>query len=127
MKLQQFVDIAKELKEVADFAIVYVREAHPTDLWAFDWWKYGNIPSHKTLADRIAAAKILVAELGESGAPHIPVYIDQMSNDVCSSFGAAPERLAVLKNGLVHWIGGPGPEKYNLDEARRALLACAGQ
>ena len=34
-KLRQFNEIARDFTDVADFVVVYIEEAHPTDGWAF--------------------------------------------------------------------------------------------
>ena len=34
-KLQQFNEIVRDFRDVADFVIIYVEEAHPSDGWAF--------------------------------------------------------------------------------------------
>ena len=34
-KLAKFNEIVRDFKDVADFAIIYISEAHPTDGWAF--------------------------------------------------------------------------------------------
>ena len=60
--------MSKEFEDRADFATVYVREAHAADEWAFEWWKYSYIAAHRTLADRLAAARTLLPELAKTGA-----------------------------------------------------------
>ena len=34
-QLRQFNEIARDFTDVADFVVVYIEEAHPTDGWAF--------------------------------------------------------------------------------------------
>ena len=44
-----------------------------------------------------------------------------MDNLANVTFGAIPERLAVLFNGKVQWLGGPGPFKYSVEELENYL------
>jgi len=121
--LRDFCDFAREFGHAADFAIIYVEEAHAADEWAFDWWGHSRISSHKELSDRAAAARVLLAELEQRDAAGVAaVYLDSMTNATSIAFGAAPERLAVLVDGRVAWLGGPGPFQYSVPAAREALL-----
>ena len=45
-----------------------------------------------------------------------------MGNSASVAYGALPERLVILHRGRVAFIGGPGPEAYSIDAARRALV-----
>ena len=102
-------------REQVDFLLVYVGEAHPLDGWAFDNSRF-QIKQHKTLEDRINAAKLLFKF-------NIPcqVLVDKM-NDRCSKiFGAQPERLYIIKDGCVVYKGGIGPTFYNIGDARQWL------
>ena len=46
-----------------------------------------------------------------------------MDNRAALTFGALPERLVVLCDGRVEWIGGKGPELYSVAEMKDALEA----
>ena len=109
---------------MADFAVLYVREAHASDEWAFDWWKYSSIAAHRSLADRLAAARLLLPELEKRGASKsMAFYVDSMADVACNTYGAAPERLAILHEGKLAWLGGPGPWAYDVGATRTALKA----
>mmetsp|Transcript_15150 Transcript_15150/g.39123 ORF Transcript_15150/g.39123 Transcript_15150/m.39123 type:complete len:98 (+) Transcript_15150:486-779(+) len=79
------------------------------------------ISQHSTLAERREAAlrlrDVLQAEHGLS----IPLCVDLMDNALSVAFGALPERLVILRDGVVEWIGGKGPEDYSVGEMRAAL------
>ena len=47
--------------------------------------------------------------------------VDDMDNKANIAFGAIPERLAVLFDGKVQWLGGPGPFKYSVEELENYL------
>lgn len=137
--LASFASMVGDYAGRANFAVVYLEEAHPTDGWLFGAVAH-VIPQHASLAARQAAAQVLHAELAAAwarqqqlaGAPSAcpcPVLVDGMGNAASRAFGALPERLAVLVGGELRWLGGKGPEGYSLLAARDALdtlLASAG-
>lgn len=114
-----------------DFVVVYLEEAHPTDGWMYGAVRH-KISQHTSMEERRAAACIMQNELntifkargvGNFGEPHAPppLVIDQMENVCSHSFGALPERLAILDKGRLIFLGGKGPEDYSVDACRRAL------
>ena len=62
------------------------------------------------------AAKIIAEQ-----CPSIPVYADLMDNRLNKAFGALPERLFILLNNEVVYVGGTGPFHYNLNEVKTWL------
>ncbi|KTG04433.1 hypothetical protein cypCar_00008669 [Cyprinus carpio] len=84
-----------------------------------DAWAFANnvdIKVHKTLEERLAAARTLVKE-----DPLCPVVVDEMTNITASKYGALPERLYVIQSGKVFYQGGIGPWGYNPEEVRKVL------
>jgi len=82
------------------------------------------IPQHRTLKERCAAARILATELMARGAPdeeELPLVVDTLANAASVAYGALPERLVILQDGVVRFVGGKGPEQYSVSEARAAL------
>ena len=63
-----------------------------------------------------------VAKILAERYPQIPVYADNMDNEVNKAFGAMPERLFILLNNEVVYVGGMGPFFYNLDEVKDWLV-----
>ena len=74
------------------FLVVYVQEAHTTD-----GWRLGRVlttvPQHKTLDDRLAAARAFV----ERFSFEIETCVDSMANHFNNRFAVWPERLVVLR------------------------------
>jgi len=100
--------MAADNAHLADFVVVYIEEAHPTDGWALP----GNheISQHRTLEDRLAAA----AKLNDRSLPdNMTLVVDNMSNELNRAYGAIPERLYVVQNGVVELEGGRGPFLFN--------------
>uniref|UniRef100_A0A673M7L6 Iodothyronine deiodinase n=1 Tax=Sinocyclocheilus rhinocerous TaxID=307959 RepID=A0A673M7L6_9TELE len=95
-KLDEFKQLVKDFSDVADFLVVYLAEAHATDAWAFA--NNIDISVHKTLEERLAAARTLVKE-----DPLCPVVVDEMTNITASKYGALPERLYVIQSGNVFY------------------------
>ena len=77
-----------------------------------------SISQHKNVEERCAAAK-MVASLVPSEL--VPVLADSYDNEALTAYGAWPERLYILRNEKVAYIGGTGPDDYNLQEMRKWL------
>ena len=121
-QLTRFADFVQEYHGRADFAVLYLEEAHPTDGWMYPAVQYLTKQA-TVLGERMAMARVLCAEMKRLGCP-APVFADSMSNAASRVFGALPERLAILLNGEVKFVGGKGPEGYSIIDARDALQAC---
>ena len=59
--LSRFVELAKG-EPRADYAVVYLEEAHPTNGWMYPAVEH-HIVQHTVVAERVAAAQILRREL----------------------------------------------------------------
>jgi len=123
-KLEAFVDFAARYTGKANFVVVYLEEAHPTDGWMYPAVSH-FIRQHASLKDRVAAASILqenVNRLCETRGCRPPLLcVDAMANQASIAFGALPERLSIIQNGSVAWIGGRGPMEYSLSAAEKEL------
>ncbi|KAJ8248186.1 hypothetical protein GJAV_G00239280 [Gymnothorax javanicus] len=106
--------LVKDFGTVADFLVVYIAEAHATDGWAYK--NNVDIKKHSNLQDRLAAAQVLVKK-----KPLCPIVVDEMSDVTASKYAAMPERLYVLKSGVVIYKGKAGPRGYDPEEVRRVL------
>jgi len=103
--------MAADNADLADFVVVYIEEAHPTDGWAFP----GNylINQHRTVKDRLAAAATLAA----SRLPaNMSVVADSMSNEMNRAYGGLYERLYVIHSSTVAYQGRRGPTGFRLGE-----------
>lgn len=115
-KLQEFRQMSAEYSEVADFVLVYIDEAHPTDGWKIAGSLF-ELPSHKTLEDRASAAQMMLKEEPQG----CPVVLDNMENLANSAYAALPERLYIVLDGIVVYKGGMGPWLYKLGEVESWL------
>ena len=91
-KLATFKEIVREYGSVADFLLIYIAEAHPTDGWAFANNKY-QIPNHINIQDRVKAAEKLMGE-----GLVCPIVVDTMTDQASKLYRATPERLAIVKD-----------------------------
>lgn len=81
-----------------EFLTVYVREAHACDVWPLG--RAVSIPKHKTLEDRVAAAKKFV----EENAYRPRLVIDCMEDDFDQKYAAWPERAYIIEQNKVVYI-----------------------
>lgn len=104
----------------AKFLTVYIAEAHAKD----EWWlstapkasegESACINRHKVIADRIAAAKRFVKEFNFP----IELVCDSMLGSAQDFFQAWPERLYIIREGVIVYQGGLGPFDYRLAEVK---------
>jgi len=118
--LANYIDIANSYRQV-DFVVVYIEEAHPTDGWMYSAVEH-KIQQHVELEERIVAAEKLDQILKDKHPEfEMPIFVDTISNEASLMFGALPERLAIVVDGKVKFIGGKGPEDYSLADLTTAL------
>ena len=82
-----------------------------------------EIAQHKTLHERCEAAKILK----KNSKCAVPVVVDTMENEANSAYGAWPERLFIIQEGELVYVGGTGPYNYRLPEVRTWLKDYTGK
>lgn len=114
-RLNAYQRLAARSGHLADFLLVYIEEAHPTDGWISTDASY-QIPTHQSLQDRLRAAQLML-----QGVPGCRVVVDTMSNASNAAYGAYFERLYVILDGKVVYQGGRGPEGYKISELRSWL------
>jgi len=116
-QLSAFGEMMKRFHGQADFIIVYIAEAHPNDEWKLGGKNQPDISQPKSIEERISAAKIV----GQKVDYPVDIYVDQLDNKANRAFGAIPERLAIVMNNKVEWIGGDGPFNYSIEATAEQL------
>lgn len=129
-KLSKVSELAALYADIADFATVYIMEAHPADGWRLegnDTMMEGvdqsrNFDQHTTLADRLEAAAHLLTHRAmvtteregdrEERLQRMPLFVDAMDDAANLAYGALFERLYIIKDGKIAMQGGKGPSKY---------------
>lgn len=118
--LQRFRQATEEFSELADFVLIYIAEAHPTDGWAIK----GNIEvaDHRTLDERFEAAQRMLDLEPQS----CPVFVDSLTDEASTAYGAIPERLFIVQDGVIVYKGQQGPHGYKLREVEEWLQKYRG-
>lgn len=113
----------QEYKDIAEFRIVYIHEAHAADSdWAVKYAKEKGINNATNYGERCSTAKKLV----EDKSLTIPFIVDDMDNKVNEAYRAWPDRIFLIrKDGRLAVAGKRGPWGYKpaLDEAGKWLAA----
>ena len=105
----------------ADFLLVYVREAHPTDGWVMKSNEKAGVAVAQpaTWEERSAVAEQCSAKL----KPTMPLLIDDLNDTVGNAYSGMPARLYVIDTaGKVAYKSGRGPFGFKPEEMEQALL-----
>uniref|UniRef100_A0A8D2HHG6 Iodothyronine deiodinase n=1 Tax=Urocitellus parryii TaxID=9999 RepID=A0A8D2HHG6_UROPR len=113
--------LVEEFSSVADFLLVYIDEAHPSDGWAVpgDSSLSFEVKKHRNQEERCAAAQQLLERF--SLPPQCRVVADRMDNNANVAYGVAFERVCIVQRQKIAYLGGKGPFCYNLQEVRHWL------
>ncbi len=105
----------------ANFVMVYVREAHPTDGWKMESnAKAGVVVKQPTaFGERVAVAKQFCTKLN----PTLPVVVDDVNDEVGNAYSGMPARLYLIDaTGTVVYKSGRGPFGFKTPELEHALV-----
>lgn len=112
--------VRERQKDNADFLLIYVREAHPTNGWAMNSnEKVGiAVAQPTTLDERRAVAEQCAAKL----KPSMPLLVDDINDTVGNAWSGMPARLYVIDTeGKVVYKSGRGPFGFKPEEMEQAL------
>jgi len=100
----------KEYRDVAEFRLVYINEAHAADSsWPVQYAKEKGINDAENLVDRCTTAKMLMDEK----ALTIPCLVDSMENKVNKAYSAWPDRIFLIRtDGRLAVAAARGPFGY---------------
>ncbi|ROT82965.1 type I iodothyronine deiodinase [Penaeus vannamei] len=116
--LGEFRKLTEDYADVADFVIVYISEAHPTDGWAIE----GNVfqvSNHKNMKEREEAARRMVT----LEPVDCPVLLDRLDDAANKAYAALPERLYIVHGGSIVFKGDQGPLFYKVHKVEDWLKA----
>jgi len=105
-----------DLRDRAEFLLVYVREAHPSDCN----WPDNDVALKEptTIEERAAAAKLCVEKLKFT----MPAAVDGMDDATSLAYTAWPERIYIVgTDGKIAYRTGLGPFGFKPKDARAAL------
>jgi hypothetical protein len=108
-------------KNDANFLMVYVREAHPSDGWKMESnTKQGVVAKQPTtLAERTAVAGQFCERLQAT----MPFVVDEIDDPVGHAYSGMPGRFYVIdRQGKVAYKSGRGPFGFRFGEMEQALV-----
>lgn len=112
---------------MADFLLVYIDEAHPSDGWVAP--PMGscsfNVRKHRNLEERLGAAQKLIEHF--SLPPQCQLVADSMDNNANVAYGVSNERVCIVQRRKIAYLGGKGPFFYNLKDVRQWLEQSYGK
>jgi hypothetical protein len=110
----------QEFGEKVGFLVVYITEAHPSDLWQ----SQNNFKDKVVFAsprnedERASLAGTCVRKLGIE----MPALLDEFGNSTESAYTAWPDRIYLIDaSGKVAYKSRPGPFGFKPDELQAAL------
>ena len=115
----------RKYKDRAAFFVVYIREAHPSDLWQMGVNVRENIvyQSPQNTEERVDLANICVKNLGIE----IPAVVDNFDNSTDVAYSGWPDRLYVIdRDGRIAYKSAPGPFGFKPAEMERVLVDLIG-
>ncbi|KAG7461195.1 hypothetical protein MATL_G00207440 [Megalops atlanticus] len=126
--LPAFRRLVEEFSDVADFLLVYVDEAHPSDGWAAppaSGPRPFQVRQHRSLEERVLAAQRLLEHF--SMPPQCQLVTDCMDNNANAAYGVSFERVCIVQKRKIAYLGGKGPFFYNLRDVRQWLEQSYGR
>ena len=113
-------ELSVKYKEVANFVIVYVKEAHPEDEWQManneDTGVVYTQPT--TIDERRELARAFVDQMDVE----TETLLDDIENTAMACYAAWPERFYVSDtSGRIVYKGGIGPFYFDPDEVDEVL------
>jgi len=108
-------------KDRANFVMIYVREAHPTDGWSMESNdRVGvSLPQPRTYAERVSVAQTCGKRLGLG----FPMLVDTIDDAVGARYSGMPSRLYLIDGlGKVAYKSGRGPFGFKPSELEHSLV-----
>lgn len=117
----------EDFSDVADFLLVYIDEAHPSDGWVAPPMGQCsfNVRKHQSLEERLGAAQKLIEHF--SLPPQCQLVADCMDNNANVAYGVSNERVCIVQQRKIAYLGGKGPFFYNLKDVRQWLEQSYGK
>ena len=108
-------------RDRAEFLMIYVREAHPTDGWHMpsnDRYDV-SLPQPRTFDERVKVAATCQQSLGFD----MPFLVDPMNDVAGASYSGMPSRLYVIdRAGKIAYKSGRGPFGFKPAEMEQSLI-----
>jgi Iodothyronine deiodinase len=105
--------------------VVYIREAHPSDIWQMTANLRDQVvyESPRNVDERVGLADVCVRNLGIE----MPALVDGFDNATDAAYSGWPDRLYVIdRDGRVAYKSAPGPFGFKPGDMERALVDLVG-
>jgi hypothetical protein len=105
-----------------DFAVVYIKEAHPEEGWVVTPNRDEDILVNDPNSDEERQA--VATECALRLKIRMPVVIDPIDNQIARAYGALPDRLyLVSRGGSIAYQGAAGPFGFKPPDLESAIQA----
>ena len=115
----------RQYRDRAAFFVVYIREAHPSDIWqmAVNLREKVVYESPQNVDERVNLAGMCVRNLGIE----MPALVDSFDNATDTAYSGWPDRLYVIAaDGRIAYKSAPGPFGFKPEEMERVLVELVG-
>jgi len=105
--------------------VVYIREAHPSDIWQMKVNERQNVvyQSPRNVGERADLAGVCMRNLGIE----MPAVVDHFDNSTDAAYSGWPDRLYVIdRDGRIAYKSAPGPFGFTPADMERALVGVLG-
>ena len=112
--------LRERFQNVANFLIVYIKEAHPEDEWQMESNREKGVVFNQptSMDERMTLASAFVDQM----EVNTPVLVDDIRNTANACYAAWPERLYVINTeGLIEYKGGMGPFGFKPEDVEELL------
>lgn len=116
----------RRYRDRAAFYVVYIREAHPSDIWQMGANVRENVvyQSPQNTEERVELANVCVKNLGIE----MPALVDNFDNSTDTAYSGWPDRLYVIdRDGTIAYKSAPGPFGFKPADMERVLADVIGQ
>ena len=106
-----------------DMVTIYIAEAHAADEWTLRSSTNAELDGKwDVMLARDMSSKIKLAQDWVDWLqPSTPYVVDTMEDSARLAYGAWPERLVIVEDGVVKYYGGQGPWGYKPEEVEEWL------
>jgi hypothetical protein len=119
--LAQIEELQKKYSDIANFVIVYIKEAHPDDEWQMESNEESGViySQPKSTEERRELARAFIDQMDVQ----TETLLDDIDNTAMACYAAWPERLYIIgTDGRIIYKGGMGPFYFDPDEVEEILL-----
>ena len=113
-------EMAERHRDRVDFAVVYIREAHPEEGWVITMNRDQDIlvndPTTDPERNEVAMTCAIRLQI------RMPVVVDRVDDEIARAYGALPDRLYLIgRGGQVAFQGEPGPFGFKPEALEKAI------